>query len=116
MIDKETSQVVYCSQCGSYNGAKALNCTNCGASLMVTERETTVKPEYYSSRGDVKSQRQSGGSIGLLIGGLILVMIGVAAITGFTMFWSYFWPIMIILLGLWLLLLWYRRNNKTRHF
>ena len=105
--------MVYCSQCSS-NDEKALNCTNCGASLMVTER-TIVKPEYYSSRGNVKSQRR-WGSIGLLIGGLILVMIGVAAITGFTMFWSYFWPIMIILLGLWLLLLWYRRNNKTRHF
>jgi len=108
--------LVYCSQCGSYNDETADNCSNCGASLMVMGKKPAVKHEYHASRGSDRGQHSSSSSIGLLIGGLILIVIGLAVITEFTMFWSYFWPTLMIIIGLWLLILWYRRNIKRNRF
>ena len=53
-----------------------------------------------------------GGGIGLLIAGLFIILIGLAAFAGFTAFWNYFWPIVIILVGVWILVLGLRRNRR----
>jgi lipopolysaccharide export LptBFGC system permease protein LptF len=57
--------------------------------------------------------RHHGSGIGLLIVGLIIVFLGVAALTGtFVLFWTYFWPIVLIILGVWLLLWGLRRTRR----
>ena len=49
--------------------------------------------------------RDGGGGIGLLIIGLFIILIGLAAFAGFTAFWNYFWPIVLVLVGIWILVL-----------
>ena len=34
-----------------------------------------------------------------LIAGLFIIIIGIAALTGFALFWTYFWPIVLVLIG-----------------
>jgi hypothetical protein len=37
---------------------------------------------------------------------------GLAAFAGFTAFWNYFWPIVLVLIGLWILVMGLRHNRK----
>ncbi|MCL5876274.1 MAG: hypothetical protein M1540_00480 [Candidatus Bathyarchaeota archaeon] len=106
--------MVYCTRCGTLNPDANNNCSNCGAPLIAAEQ--TARPYTYEHQRNVEGYRRShgGSGIGLLIAGLFIVIIGVAALTGFTAFWAYFWPIMLILIGLWVLLLGLRRNRRYR--
>ncbi len=64
----------------------------------------------YERRGTITANdyrhRQSGSGIGLLIVGLFIIIIGVSSILlVLPLFWNYFWPIVLVLVGLWILLL-----------
>jgi len=59
-------------------------------------------------------RRRDGSGIGLLIAGVFIMLIGIAALTGFVAFWTYFWPILLVLLGLWVIILGLRRNRRYR--
>ncbi|MCW3984119.1 MAG: zinc-ribbon domain-containing protein [Candidatus Bathyarchaeota archaeon] len=101
--------MVYCTKCGALNPDTANNCSNCGASL--TDKTYKYVPHRSYERN---YPRRQGGGFGLLIAGLFIVIIGVAALLGFTVFWAYFWPLVLILIGIWIILLGVRRNRRYR--
>jgi fatty acid desaturase len=104
--------LVYCSRCGTLNPDTIITCSNCGAPLSVSEnrsysrfeRRKYYRENYGSSRG--------GGGIGLLIIGLFIILMGLAAFAGFTAFWNYFWPIVLVLVGVWILVIGLRHNRR----
>jgi hypothetical protein len=49
-----------------------------------------------------------------LIAGLFVVVIGLVLLTGFAILWTYFWPIVLVLIGVWLLTWGLRRNRRYR--
>jgi uncharacterized membrane protein YvbJ len=110
--------LVYCTRCGTLNPDNNTNCSNCGAPLYATGATTENRPytryerrHYYE---DGHYYRRHGSGFGLLIAGLFIIIIGIAALTGFTAFWSYFWPLVLVLIGLWILLIGLRRNRRYR--
>jgi len=105
--------LVYCTRCGTFNPEGAINCSNCGAPLSTTSESRPYTP-YQHRPYHSDGHRHGGSGFGLLIAGLFIVIIGIAALTGFTLFWTYFWPIVLILIGLWILLLGLRRNRRYR--
>lgn len=115
-IEKIGKKMVYCSKCGTQNADTANNCTNCGASL---QSSYGANPnEWHSTRQHYHydhHQRRNGG-IGLLIAGLIIVILGVSLLyDSFGLFITYFWPIIMVVLGIWLLiraLRWSQRHYK----
>ena len=59
--------------------------------------------------------RHTGNGFGLLIAGLFVIVLGLAAFTGsWSLFWQYFWPVVLILIGAWLLFWGLRHNRKYR--
>ncbi|HEX7482685.1 MAG TPA: zinc ribbon domain-containing protein [Candidatus Bathyarchaeia archaeon] len=105
--------MVYCTKCGTLNPDTAINCSNCGAPLFATESRPYSRYErrrYY--RENYGYSRGSGGGIGLPIIGLFIILIGLAAFAGFTAFWNYFWPIVLVLVGVWILVLGLRHNRR----
>jgi hypothetical protein len=108
----EESRLVYCTICGTLNPDSAVNCSNCGALLYPESRPYSrfERRRYFEEYG----YRHGGSGIGLLIAGLIIIFIGLAALTGFTMFWGYFWPFVLLLLGVWILLWGLSRNRRYR--
>jgi uncharacterized membrane protein YvbJ len=105
--------LVYCSKCGTLNADDAVHCTNCGAPLYVAESRPYARYErrkYYRDEYD----HHRGSGFGLLIAGLFVIVIGLAALTGFAIIWSYFWPIVLVLIGIWLLTWGLRRNRRYR--
>jgi hypothetical protein len=107
--------MVYCNRCGTQNPDGTTYCSNCGAPLYPEQSRPYQRHEhrrYYYENG--YHYRRHGSGFGLLIVGLFIIIIGLAVLTGFTMFWNYFWPIIIILVGLWVLMLGLRRNRRFR--
>ncbi|MCW3999543.1 MAG: zinc-ribbon domain-containing protein [Candidatus Bathyarchaeota archaeon] len=101
--------MVYCTRCGTQNPDGAIHCSNCGAPLNMDSRPYT-RYEYRHYYRD--ERRHQGSGIGLLIAGLFIVIIGLAALTNFWAFWNYFWPLVLILIGIWVLLLGLRRSRR----
>jgi len=57
--------------------------------------------------------RHHGSGIGLLIAGVIILFLGLAALTGtLALFWAYFWPLVLVVIGIWLLIWGLRRNRR----
>ncbi|MGE5187641.1 MAG: zinc-ribbon domain-containing protein [Betaproteobacteria bacterium] len=107
--------MVYCTRCGTSNPDNANTCSNCGAPIFSEGPGPYNRHEYRRYyQNEYRSRNRGGGGIGLLIAGLFIVIIGIAALSGFTMFWTYFWPIVLILLGVWILILGLRRNRRYR--
>jgi uncharacterized protein (DUF486 family) len=51
--------------------------------------------------------------VGLLIVGIIVIFIGLAVFFGtLSMFWQYFWPFVIVLIGIWLITRGLIRRNR----
>ncbi|MCW4030246.1 MAG: zinc-ribbon domain-containing protein [Candidatus Bathyarchaeota archaeon] len=103
--------MVYCTKCGTLNPEVATNCSNCGSPLYVDCR-VNYRHVHRHYQGDYHYHHQGGG-IGLLIAGLIIVFLGLAALTGtLGLFWAYFWPLVLVVIGIWLLIWGLRRNRK----
>ena len=110
----EENKMVYCTRCGTQNPDTALNCSNCGAPLVAPEARPYTRHEwrrYYEDQYGYR-YRHHGSGIGLLIAGLFIILIGLAAIFNFSMFWNYFWPLVLVLIGVWLLMWGLRRNRR----
>jgi uncharacterized membrane protein YvbJ len=106
--------MVYCTRCGTVNPDTATTCSNCGAPL-ITDKTQNRQYTRHEWRGGYDSgyyNRRHGSGIGLLIAGLFIIIIGLAVLTGFSMFWTYFWPIVLVLIGVWILLIGLRRNRR----
>lgn len=107
--------MVYCTRCGTLNSESNTNCSNCGAPLITEKAESRPYTRYEHHRYyDDEYRRHGGSGLGLLIAGVFIMIIGLAALVGFTAFWSYFWPIVLILIGIWVLILGLRRNRRYR--
>lgn len=106
--------LVYCSRCGTLNPDTSVNCSNCGAPLNQQESRPYTPYEHRHYNNEGYRHRHGGSGFGLLIAGLFIVIIGIAALTGFVLFWVYFWPIVLVLIGVWILLLGLRRNRRYR--
>ena len=104
--------MVYCSKCGTLNPESATNCTNCGDLLRGTESRPYSRYERRRYYEEGYGYSRKGNGFGLIIAGLFVVIIGIAALTGFTLFWSYFWPVLLVLFGLWLLIWGLRRGRR----
>lgn len=101
--------MVYCSNCGTNNPDNAVNCSNCGAPLYRAEARPYNHYEYrHQHRED-----QHGGGIWLLIAGMFIVLLGLGALFGWSI-WNYVWPIILILIGAWVITLGLRRNRRYR--
>jgi hypothetical protein len=110
------NRLVYCTRCGTLNPDTNINCSNCGAPLYGAgvEYRPYSRREYRHYYDDRYQRHHRGGGFGLLIAGIFIIIIGLAALTGFTAFWSYFWPLVLVLIGLWILLIGLRRNRRYR--
>jgi hypothetical protein len=106
--------MVYCTRCGTLNPGTSTICSNCGAPLVSDQNQNRPYPrhEWRNRYDEGYYYRGHGSGIGLLIAGLFIIIIGIVVLTGFTMFWTYFWPIVLVLIGVWILLIGLRRNRR----
>ncbi len=106
--------LVYCSRCGTLNPDTSINCSNCGAPLAPDGNRPYSRyerPRYYEGQ---YGYRRRGNGLGLLIAGLFVLILGLSALTGsWAVFWQYFWPVVLILIGVWLLFWGLRRNRRN---
>jgi len=107
--------VGYCTKCGTLNPDSATSCSNCGAPLYNAENRPYIRNErrrYYEAE---YGYRHRGNGVGLLIAGLFVLIFGLAAFFGsLSLFWQYFWPIVLVIIGIWLLIWGFRRNRISR--
>jgi hypothetical protein len=115
-ITQEKLTMVYCTKCGTQNPDTATTCSNCGAPIYSGEARPYTPPHWQGHYYDYEYRHRSHGGegFGLLIAGLFILIIGLAALTGFTLFWVYFWPLVIILIGVWIIFVGLRRNRRYR--
>ena len=108
--------MVYCSRCGTLNPDSATNCSNCGAPLAAAGSQTppydwrAQRRQYYHERYGY--YRQGGSGIGLLIGGIIILLLALGFFYG--TFWQFFWPAVLVIIGVWLIALFLIRNRRYR--
>lgn len=112
--------MVYCSRCGTQNPDDARNCTNCGAPLYtVGEKYPGSDREHYKKMEDECFGLPNGGMIVGLIIGIIIVLVGVASLleaSGIIVnFWGVFWPFILILFGVLIILGGLYGRGRRRH-
>ena len=97
--------MVYCTKCGSKNEDDVDVCSNCKASLQV-HRISRRKSgdDCFGSRGRKEDDcfgLPNGGAIVGLIFGAIIVLIGLALLSGssWDFLWSLLWPFIIVIIG-----------------
>ncbi|MGD6808749.1 MAG: zinc-ribbon domain-containing protein [Candidatus Bathyarchaeia archaeon] len=109
--------MVYCSKCGTQNPDDANNCTNCGAPLQTTSYganpQDWQRPRHHHGHYHDQNYQRRNSGIGLLIGGIIVVVLGLMLLTGnFGLFITYFWPIVLVVIGIWLLIQGLMRSQR----
>ncbi|MCL2359559.1 MAG: hypothetical protein LBH74_06000 [Nitrososphaerota archaeon] len=107
--------MVYCLRCGAFNPEGSFSCSNCGVPLVAQKAESRPYHHYahYGHYGNANRSHDHSG-LGLLIVGIIIILIGLVTLRGSTQFWLYFWPIVLILIGVWVLVLGLRRSRRYR--
>ncbi len=109
--------MVYCTKCGTLNPDDYTRCSNSGTLLhgTVYEDRSDRRQENREYHEQKYGGRRRGGCIGLFIIGLIVVLVAVAVFFGsFSLFWEFFWPIVLVVLGVWLLLRGINANRRYR--
>lgn len=101
--------MVYCTKCGTYNPENAQHCSNCGSSLYTPESPSYASPQYTRSR----EESAWGSGVWLLIAGLFIVLIGLGALFDWNI-WEFIWPMILIVVGIWIIVLGLRRNRRYR--
>ena len=87
--------MTYCTKCGANNTDDAEFCVKCGAS-MVSEKQPSRRYRK-ERREDECFGLPHGGSIAGIIFGIIVILIGVSAFTG----WDInIWPYIIVIIGI----------------
>lgn len=111
--------VVYCSRCGTQNPDSAKNCSNCGAPLYtVGEQYPGSEREHYRRVESECFGLPHGGMIVGIIVGVIVVLLGfglfLEASGIIVSFWSIFWPFILIIFGILIILgaLYGRRRHR----
>jgi hypothetical protein len=116
-IVRKVKEMVYCSKCGTLNPDDANVCSKCGGPLHPTAgqeygphwRRRQYRDEYYARRGS--------GWGGLFVG-IIIIVVGLTLllpqIYGISINWSAGWAIIVIIVGLWLILIGFRRSRRYR--
>jgi hypothetical protein len=85
-------------------------CSNCGAQIISDQtNDPTGIMSIDVAMKDGYRYRHGGAGIGLLIAGLFIILIGVAAFANFNI-----WPLILILIGIWILNMELRRNSRYR--
>jgi uncharacterized membrane protein YvbJ len=110
--------MVYCSKCGTLNPDDANVCSKCGVPLHPATgqkeygshwRRRQYRDEYYARRGS--------GWGGLFVG-IIIIVVGLtlllSQIYNITINWSAWWAIIVIIVGLWLIFIAFRRSRRYR--
>lgn len=102
----ERTNLVYCTKCGAKNEDDAKVCVGCGAPLQVSRRGKKYRSsdECFGSRKHRDKEDECfglphGGSIAGIIFGIIIVIIGLAIVSGLRI-WDYLWPLMIVVVGI----------------
>jgi len=112
--------MVYCSKCGTQNPDTATICSNCGAPLYAVGKQYPgSEREHYKRVENECFGLPNGGIIASLVFGTIIVFLGLGLFLqagGYVVdFWSYFWPLILIIFGILILLgALYRRQKLTR--
>ncbi len=108
---REDEIMVYCSKCGTLNSDSANNCINCGA-LLKAGSASNHGPDWRYRRYEGGYYRRGSG-IGALIFGAIVIVLGLSfllsEVYGLSIPW---WPIILILIGLWVLISGFRRSRR----
>ena len=97
--------MVYCTKCGAKNEEDAEVCTKCGASLQVSrpERKLRSGDDCFGPRERRHMENECfglphGGAIVGIIFGIIIVIIGLAILSGLRI-WDYIGPLIIVIVG-----------------
>ncbi len=112
--------MVYCSRCGTQNPDTNVHCTNCGAPLYtVGQKYPGSDQEHYRRVENECFGLPNGGMIVGIIFGVIILIVGLGLFleaSGFVVnFWGVFWPVIIIIFGL-LILLGALFGRRRRHY
>ena len=110
--------MVYCSRCGTQNPDTEKICSNCGAPLYtVGQQYPGSDREHYKRVENECFGLPNGGMIVGLIFGIIIIFVGLSLLFNFGDFWSYIWPLIIIIFGVLILLgaLFGRRRRPRRY-
>lgn len=100
--------MVYCHNCGTENPDDAEYCSKCGEPLKdvrdydddgYRRRRRHRDDRYYRQRNECFGV-PNGNVIGPVIGGIVLILIGIASFSGYHSVWSIIWPAIFIIVGL----------------
>ena len=107
--------MVYCSRCGTQNADTNTHCTNCGAPLYtVGQNYPGSDREHYRKMEDECFGLPNGGMIAAIVFGIIIVIIGLSLLLGAYGISFVFWPFIIIIFGVLIVLgaLYGRRHRR----
>ena len=100
------TNLVYCTKCGAKNEEDAKVCAKCGASLQASppERRPRSGDDCFGSREGRRMEDECfglphGGAIVGIIFGIIIVIIGLAILSGLRI-WDYLGPLIIVIVGI----------------
>jgi len=89
--------MVYCTKCGTKNEEDAAVCVKCGAPLVA------AYPPWRHARPPRPEEEcfglPHGGAIVGLVIGIIIILVGLASLSGID-FGRYIWPLIIIVFGI----------------
>lgn len=93
--------MVYCSRCGTQNQDTSVHCINCGAPLYtVGERYPGSDREHYKKMENECFGLPNGSMIAALVFGTIIILIGLSFLLQAYGFNFEFWPFIIIIFGI----------------
>ena len=109
--------MVYCTKCGTKNEDAAEICVKCGAKLFMSREKTWEKrieegAEEFGKRAEAWGESfgksvedecfglPQGGTIFAIIFGIIIIVVGISIAAGITI---EFWPLIIIIFGVFIL-------------
>jgi ribosomal protein L40E len=108
-------RMVYCTKCGTQNPDTAVNCSNCGTPILGVNPQDWHYTRHQNRHYEREGNRRNSG-VGLLIAGLFVLALGLTLLYGdWALFWKYFWPVVLVILGIWLLirgLMWSQRRYR----
>ncbi len=113
--------MVYCSKCGTLNSDNANICSNCGAALFASQSQSQTESPHWRRRQYREEYREyyrGHASIGALFFGVMVLAIGLILFLSVTLnvpVEGYIWPTILILIGLWVLYIGFRRNRRYRY-